>query len=164
LNTYYKTMIEEETAMSTVRRVVTGVNQAGRSSLVSDGPAPTSWCTELWATEAVRPMGFDPAEIKPTLMPPPKGTRWRVVDLPPDATARRGAAGSAVEGVSEEGWHTTNTVDYVLILEGDVTLELDDDKIELHAGDCVVQRATNHRWRNHGSRPVRMVAVMINLD
>jgi mannose-6-phosphate isomerase-like protein (cupin superfamily) len=150
--------------MSTVRRIVTGVNQAGRSVLISDGPAPTSWCTEVWATSADKPQGFDPAEIKPTLMPPPKGTRWRVVDLPPDAAMRRTPATAAIEGVSAEGWHTTNTVDYVFILEGDITLEVDDGEVELHPGDCVVQRATNHRWRNHGTRPARMLAVMINLE
>jgi len=150
--------------MSNVRRVVTGVGQGGRSTTVSDGPAPTSWCTEVWATSADRPLGFDPAEIKPTLMPPGGGTRWRVVDIPPDSTVRRTATASVVEGVSEDGWHTTNTVDYVLILDGDITLELDDSKVELHAGDCVVQRATNHRWRNHGTRPARMIAVMVNLE
>jgi uncharacterized cupin superfamily protein len=51
-----------------------------------------------------------------------------------------------------------------MILEGEVTLELDDGKVELHPSDCIVQRATNHRWRNHGTRPARMVAVMVNLD
>ena len=98
-------------------------------------------------------------------MPPSQGTRWRIVDLPPDSSRAPISAGTAaVEGVSEDGWHTTNTVDYVLILDGDITLELDDGKVELHAGDCVVQRATNHRWRNHGTRPARMVAVMISLE
>jgi mannose-6-phosphate isomerase-like protein (cupin superfamily) len=147
-----------------VRRIVTGVNKSGRSVVVSDGPAPTSWCTEVWATSADKPQGFDPAEIQSTLMPPPKGTRWRVVDLPPDPTVGRSTPNTVVEGVREDGWHTTNTVDYVMILEGDVTLELDDGKVELHPGDCIVQRATNHRWRNHGTRPARMVAVMVNLD
>jgi len=150
--------------MSNVRRVVTGVTPQGRSAIVSDGPAPTSWCTEVWATSGEKPQGFDPPEIKPALMPPVGGTRWRVVDLPPDATIRRTLATSAVEGVSADGWHTTNTVDYVFVLEGDITLEVDDGKAELHPGDCVVQRATNHRWRNHGTRPARMVAVMINLE
>jgi mannose-6-phosphate isomerase-like protein (cupin superfamily) len=147
-----------------IRRIVTGVNQSGRSFLVSDGPAPASWCTEVWATSGDMPQGFDPAEIQPTLMPPAKGTRWRVVDLPPDSTVRRSAPAGVVEGVGKDGWHTTNTVDYVMIMEGDVTLELDEAEIELHPGDCVVQRVTNHRWRNHGTRPARMIAVMINLD
>jgi mannose-6-phosphate isomerase-like protein (cupin superfamily) len=132
--------------------------------ILSDGPAPASWCTEVWATSADKPQGFDPPEIKPTLMPPSKGTRWRIVDLPPDSSVRRAAPASAVEGVDEEGWHTTNTVDYVYILEGDITLEVDDGRVDLHPGDCVVQRATNHRWRNHGTSPARMVAVMINLE
>jgi quercetin dioxygenase-like cupin family protein len=150
--------------MTNFRRVVTAVNNAGKSVIASDGPAPLSWCTEVWATSADKPLGFDPPEIKPTLMPPSKGTRWRMVELAPDSTARRAAAASVVEGVDEHGWHTTNTVDYVFILDGDITLELDDGKVELHAGDCVVQRATNHRWRNHGSHPARMLAVMVSLE
>jgi len=150
--------------MSNLRRVVTGVNPAGRSGIVSDGPALTSWCTELWATSDDRPLGFEPTEIKPTLLPPSKGTRWRVVDLPPDSVVRQAAQAPAVEGVRKDGWHTTNTVDYVLIIEGDVTLELDEGKVELHQGDCVVQRATNHAWRNHGTRLARLFAVMISLD
>ncbi len=150
--------------MSSLRRVVTGINPAGRSGIVSDGPAPISWCTELWATSNDQPLGFEPTEIKPTLLPPAKGTRWRVVDLPPDSVVRQSLQTAVTEGVSEDGWHTTNTVDYVLILEGDVTLELDESKVELHPGDCVVQRATNHAWRNHGTIPVRLFAVMISLD
>jgi quercetin dioxygenase-like cupin family protein len=150
--------------MSDFRRVVTAVNQAGKSVIASDGPAPTSWCTEVWTTSGEQPLGFDPAQIKPTLMPPSRGTRWRVVDLPPDSAARRAGAASVVEGVDEHGWHTTNTVDYVFILDGEITLELDEGKVDLRAGDCVVQRATNHRWRNHGARPARMLAVMISLE
>jgi mannose-6-phosphate isomerase-like protein (cupin superfamily) len=150
--------------MSDFRRVVTGNNGTGRSGIVSDGPASKSWCTELWATSGEKPLGFDPSEIKPTLLPPPKGTRWRVVDLPLDSVVRQSLTAPVTEGVDKDGWHTTNTVDYVFILEGDVTLELDDGKVELHAGDCVVQRATNHAWRNHGPRPVKMFAVMIGLD
>jgi quercetin dioxygenase-like cupin family protein len=147
-----------------VRRIVTGVNHAGRSEIASDGPAPTSWCTELWTTSGDTPQGFDPAESTPTLMPPPKGTRWRIVELPPESTVRRSTPATVVEGVGEDGWHTTNTVDYVMILEGDVELELDQGKVELHPGDCVVQRATNHRWRNLGDRRVRMLAVMVSLE
>jgi len=50
------------------------------------------------------------------------------------------------------------------ILDGDVTLELDDEKVLLHPGDCVVQRNTNHAWRNHGTAPIRLLAVMVALD
>jgi mannose-6-phosphate isomerase-like protein (cupin superfamily) len=140
-----------------VRRVVTGVNRSRRSVLVSDGPAPTSWCTEVWATSGDRPQGFDPAEIQSMLMPPPKGTHWRVVDPPPDSAVRRSTPNTVVDQRKTGGTRRI-PVDYLMILEGDVTLELDDGKVELHPGDCIVQHATNHRWRNRGIRPARMVA------
>jgi|SRR5580692_9475527 hypothetical protein len=69
-------------ALMSVRRIVTGAIKSRRSVIVSDGPAPTSWCTEVWATGGDRPQGFDPAEIQATLVPPPKR----------DALARRRSA------------------------------------------------------------------------
>ena len=77
---------------------------------------------------------------------------------------RDGLAANNVPGVDADGFHQTDTVDYVFILDGDVTLELDDSSVVLHPGDCVVQRATNHAWRNHGDTPIRLLAVMVALD
>ena len=61
------------------------------------------------------------------------------------------------------GFHRTDTLDYVMILEGAVTLELDRGSVVLGPGDCVVQRATRHAWRNQSGRPVKLAVVMISL-
>ncbi len=142
-----------------IRRIVTGHSPEGRSAVASDGPAPVSWCAELWATAAGDPLGStDDRYLTGELVPPAGGTRWRMVELPPDAE-RRGTVRHA--GVAEDGWHRTPTVDYVLGLDGDLVLELEEERVVLHPGDVVVQRATNHAWRNEGDRPVRMFAVMV---
>ena len=79
--------------------------------------------------------------------PPAGGVRFRVASIPPNSPR----------------FHVTNTVDYLYVLDGDITLELDDGSVLLHPGDCVVQRETNHSWRNDNDFPVRLVAVMVSL-
>ena len=93
------------------------------------------------------PLGVDPTELDITLEPPAAGVRFRVASIPPNSPR----------------FHVTNTVDYLYVLDGDITLELDDGSVLLHPGDCVVQRETNHSWRNDNDFPVRLVAVMVSL-
>ena len=69
----------------------------------------------------------------------------------------------AVNEVDSEGFHRTPTVDYVYVLDGPVELVLDDTSVVVEPGDCVVQRGTNHAWRNHGTEPIRLLAVMIGV-
>jgi mannose-6-phosphate isomerase-like protein (cupin superfamily) len=141
-----------------IRRVVTEeVN--GRSRIVSDEPAD-----DLWVTSRASPLGAAPVPGVEGLEPPAGGSRFRMVSLPPDAVLREILATRPVPGVDPDGFHKTATVDYVLILDGDVTLELDDGSVVLHPGDCVVQRNTNHAWRNHGTAPIRLLAAMVALD
>jgi mannose-6-phosphate isomerase-like protein (cupin superfamily) len=150
-----------------VRRVVTGVDGTGRSVFLSDGDADgrAAFGTEgLWLTDPAR--GLDavagPDTAYATLEPPPGGTSWRVFDLPTDEAVAEYLAGQGVADADAAGFHTTETIDYVMILDGEVTLELDDGSVDLKAGDCVVQRGTNHAWRNHSGRPVRMMVVMVS--
>jgi mannose-6-phosphate isomerase-like protein (cupin superfamily) len=141
-----------------IRRVVTEeVN--GRSRVKSDEPA-----SDLWVTSRESPLGTAPADAFEALEPPSGGSRFRMVSLPPDAVMREILASRHVPGVGTDGFHKTATIDYVIILDGDVTLELDDGSVLLHPGDCVVQRNTNHAWRNHGDAPIRLLAVMVALD
>jgi quercetin dioxygenase-like cupin family protein len=63
--------------------------------------------------------------------------------------------------VDAEGFHRTRTVDHVLVLDGPVELVLDDESVIVEPGDCVIQRGTNHAWRNHGDAPIRLVTFMI---
>jgi mannose-6-phosphate isomerase-like protein (cupin superfamily) len=146
----------------TVRRIVTeDVN--GRSGVVEDGPAPRSWCDEIWATTPDHPLGRASATPARELAAGPGGTFFRMVQLPPDAVVRTSTAERAVDGVDSEGFHRTLTVDYVYVLDGPVELVLDDTSVVVEPGDCVVQRGTNHAWRNHGTEPIRLLAVMIGV-
>jgi mannose-6-phosphate isomerase-like protein (cupin superfamily) len=152
-----------------VRRVVTGIDDQGRSTFVADGDAfgGDTW-GEVWVTDPSRGVDAlaDPHDGPFVLQPPVGGTAWRVFSLPPDAVMRErmGAAAAHIPGMEADGFHTTDTVDYVMVLEGDVSLQLDTGEVALHAGDCVVQRGTRHAWRNRSDRPVRMAAVMLSTE
>jgi len=156
-----------------VRRVVTGIDEHGRSTFVSDGPAfgGDQWA-EVWLTDPE--LGLD-ALVDPhegmsatALEPPPGGIVWRVFTCPPDAQMRASMAraveeaGGELDGTEADGFHTTQTVDYVMVLEGEISLELDTGEVLLKPGDCVVQRGTRHAWRNRNDFPVKMMAVMIS--
>jgi mannose-6-phosphate isomerase-like protein (cupin superfamily) len=151
----------------TVRRIVTeDVN--GKSRVAADGPAPSTWCDEIWATTPDHPLGRASTAPARELSARPGGTFFRMVQLPPDAVVRASTTGRAVEGVDpqgvdREGFHRTPTLDYVYVLDGPVELVLDDTSVVVEPGDCVVQRGTNHAWRNHGTEPIRLLAVMIGV-
>jgi quercetin dioxygenase-like cupin family protein len=145
---------------STPRRIVTGHDEQGRSVVLSDGPTPTSRDLptgvrfhEIWAT-ADTPVAIDPAErSEPTEGPlrvPPgdRGTIVHVIDMPPGSTAPM---------------HRTRTVDYGIVLDGEVYLELDDGtETRLAPGDMVVQRGTAHGWSNRSDGVARMLFVMVD--
>jgi len=147
--------------------VVTGIDDEGRSVFLSDGDAfgGDAWA-EVWVTDPA--VGVDavvhPSDGPMALEPPAGGTAWRVFEVPPDAVMRAAMANAvgAIEGMEADGFHTTHTIDYVMVLEGEVTLELDAGEVTLGPGDCVVQRGTRHAWRNRSDRPVRMVPVMLS--
>ena len=60
--------------------------------------------------------------------------------------------------------HKTETVDYIILLKGDVTLILDEEEVSLKPFDVVVQRGTNHAWVNNGTEPALLIAVLIDSD
>ncbi len=164
----------------TVRRVVTGVDAAGRSVVVSDGPTPghvpdtRADFDELWRTEGHPPPitgGDDPADVDHVrLQPSAGGVVWRVVTYPPESSGRdTGAALGNVEGggAYEEGdprWHATHSLDFGLVLSGEITLALDEGEVVLGAGDCIVQRGTRHAWYNRGAEPAVVSFVLISAD
>jgi uncharacterized cupin superfamily protein len=86
-----------------------------------------------------------------------------VFEVPPDRVTRPRFAelAASIPGMEADGFHRTDTIDYVMVLEGEIELELDAGSVRLGPGDCVVQRGTRHAWRNRGERPVRMAAVML---
>jgi mannose-6-phosphate isomerase-like protein (cupin superfamily) len=151
-----------------VRRVVTGVDEQGRSTFLSDGPAfgGDQWA-EVWVTDPAIGLNevVDPQHGMMVLEPPAGGSAWRVFEVPPDAQMREAMnnAVGVIEGTEADGFHTTQTIDFVMVLEGEISLELDTGEVTLHPGDCVVQRNTRHAWRNRNEFPVKMVAVMVSL-
>jgi len=172
-----------------VRRVVTGLDPAGKAVIASDGLPPRRHdlvhvpgmaTAMLWATspgEPVRADGSDPTRQVATQIPLPGGSCFVIVRFPPDSVFRDPgfdpvAADAeqrvASPGIPEQmepgnpGMHTTDTVDYCVILAGEVWLELDDGALTcLRAGDTVVQNGTRHAWRNLGDEPVTMAVVMV---
>jgi mannose-6-phosphate isomerase-like protein (cupin superfamily) len=168
-----------------VRRVVTGHDALGRAVVVMDGLAtsvlyrpsrPGVALTDLWATgdpPTTRADG-DPADRPVVLHPPPGGTIFRVVQFDPEdpaalaradgaaAFADLGAAGNAVASTRHPYMHRTDTVDYALVLQGSITMLLDDEDVELSAGDVVIQNGTNHAWANRGDTPCLMAFVLID--
>lgn len=140
------------------RRVVTGHDGEGKSVFLSDGVPPVARTApdgagfyELWSTGAA-PAALEAAEPDPaagpvTVPPPPNGTKIRVNSFPP----------GTVSPV-----HRTQSVDYGIVLEGQMVLVLDDAETILNAGDVVVQRGTSHRWENRSGSVARMVFVLVD--
>lgn len=175
--------------LTPVRRIVTGHDANGRAVIASDGAPPTVVALaalpgtvfhELWATESVpAPVdnGPDPTLAELRLAPPRGGTRIRIVDIPPDTvqnavTAEEAAAAFAEIGGSDaheadvEGphalMHRTESVDYGIVLAGEVWLVVDEGETRLLPGDVVVQRGTNHAWSNRTEESARMAFVLVD--
>jgi mannose-6-phosphate isomerase-like protein (cupin superfamily) len=173
-----------------IHRVVTGHDVEGKAIVASNGPLPSvveiaaipgTVFHEVWSTSATPAQvdnGPDPT-VGPIVLPPPHhGTRVRFVDMPPDtadylahgaermheAFAQIGdAKASTVRANSPHPlMHRTESVDYGIVIEGEVTLVLDDSEVQLLPGSVVVQRGTNHAWANRSGRPCRMLFVLID--
>lgn len=169
-----------------LRRIVTGLDAAGRSVAVVDGPAgnsvPGGFLQAIWSEDGRRIDPGDPSDRGAgpiALAPPAGGSRFFWFVVPPHDPAmsdeeleRRLARRYAAIGASDArpdtsrhpAMHRTKTVDYVVLLSGRLTLLLDDDERELEPFDVVVQRGTNHAWINKGSEPALAVAVLIDAD
>ena len=140
------------------RRVVTGHDERGVSVFAADGPVPlvrtapdgALFC-EIWSTDAM-PAPIAAAEPDPTLTalsvpPAPNGTKIRVNVFPPGTVSPI---------------HRTQSVDYGIVLDGEVVLVLDESETTLRPGDVVVQRGTSHRWENRGTSTARMAFILVD--
>lgn len=173
----------------TFRRIVTGHDAAGNAVVVSDGPpervvevggAGGARFFEVWNTRETPALidrdSGEPDEPGLVLAPPSGGTRIRVIDFPPEgdeirqlseAQAREqfgsiGGAHASTSSARHPLMHRTETVDYGIVLEGELTLVLDTDERTIQAGDIVVQRGTNHAWANRSDRPCRVAFILID--
>jgi hypothetical protein len=175
-----------------VRRIVTGHDPDGRAIIQEDGSVPRvrriggehgPLFFEVWNTrDTPAPIDYssgEPAEDGIQLAPPRGGTRIRVLDIPPeDASvadispavaaahfAEVGAAGASSHtgtGSRHAFMHRTETIDYGIVLEGEVTLIMDEGETVVRAGDIVIQRGTNHGWANRSGRHCRIAFILID--
>jgi mannose-6-phosphate isomerase-like protein (cupin superfamily) len=162
-----------------VRRVVTGHDASGKSVFVSDEavtPLPLTGFHRLWGGDRTSEFPDDGSMPEQDMyFPPIGGFRFGMFSLPPettagadvDAAADRGDLEAEVPGLlrymdpSDPGMHTTDTIDFEVVLEGTVVLELDDGaEVTLRPGDTVVQNGTRHRWRNPGDTTARIAVFM----
>jgi len=172
-----------------VKRVVTGRDISGKSVFVSVSDAPSTHdfiaipgmsVTQLWSTPAnptIPATVSDPTVAISSIVPGVGGTQFMLVAFPPDRTYMSPEFDPAAAGaenlkhapglaetfeIDNPGMHTTDTIDYGIVLRGEVSLELDAERVEhLHAGDVVVQNGTRHAWRNSGSEPALIAFVLI---
>ena len=173
-----------------VRRVVTGKNAEGKSVVISDGSSPREMALQhtpgfvsspQWkidsAPDLTKRDHVDPMTPGGTLLAAIGGSVFWLITFPPDSVMmspdwKPELAGpehvQAAPGVAERfemenpGMHQTPTVDYVTVIKGKMTLELDDGKtVELHPGDTVVQQGARHAWRNPTNEPVTISVVML---
>ena len=174
------------------RRIVTGHNAEGRAVIQEDGPPPRVqqiggkhgpifyevWNTRETPARIDRSSG-EPPEAGIVLAPPNNGTRIRVLDIPPDdeslqhvtpeeARAHFAEVGAA-DAASHSGetsrhahMHRTETIDYGIVLDGEIVLIMDEGETTARAGDIVVQRGTNHGWANRSDRNCRIAFILID--
>ena len=144
-----------------MRLIITGHDADGRSIVESDQQLADRGMVSLF-TAAPGSIADDGTGAHISTVPDVGSAVWIQVDISPDAVMRE-SLGKGVTGIDPEGWHTTPTIDYVQVIDGEVFLALDTAEVALRAGDCVVQRATRHAWRNRTDRPARIAAVMMRL-
>jgi mannose-6-phosphate isomerase-like protein (cupin superfamily) len=174
-----------------VRRVVTGHDGSGKAIVISDGLAPTvrtnplrpgHISVDVWKT-AASPVLLSREEPDPTvgpkqIHPPHNGTVIRISEIAPESDAIRNLdphkAREVFKAMGNEGastfgrggrhpfMHRTETLDYAVVLAGEIDLLLDDEDVHLKAGDVVIQRGTNHAWSNRSDKPCRMLYILID--
>ncbi len=168
-----------------VRRIVTGVNAAGRSCILSDALLPTATIPGgeavrigLWTTEAAPSSNkgaTDPVPDGSILRTPPAhrgGSVMRITDIAPDSRRaydpaelrRRGCKTTPERSAKHPGFHATDTIDYAICLEGEVWAVLDADETLMRAGDVLIQRGTYHAWSNRSDKICRMLFVLIDAE
>ena len=171
-----------------MRRIITGHNSEGKSVIAIDGPPARTLgedaggLFEIWNTDG---SGFDTssredrADIDVILSPVKGGTKFRYFQINPipdgisdeviraataEAFEKMGAAHHQIDTSRNAAMHETHTIDYIILLKGDVTLILDEEEVRLEPHDVVVQRGTNHAWVNNGTDPAILIAVLIDSE
>jgi quercetin dioxygenase-like cupin family protein len=154
-------MSENKPDYPPIRRVITGHDGAVAKVLIdapatnAKYPSPGTVSTLIWSTDktpAAIPAGTAIEDMGARILgtaPPVNGTRFAVIDFPPG---------------NHGHMHRTETIDYVLVLEGEIEMDMDDSTVKLKAGDIMVQRGTNHAWFNRSSSRARVAFVLIDAE
>lgn len=171
-----------------IRRFVTGRNGKGESIFALKGEVPNRHefvhipgmaITQVWATDKDQVIPVLPGDVTAqvrNIVPKPGETKFMVVTFPPDRTMGMPGFDPATAGaemlqnapglaetfeIDNPGMHTTETVDYGIVLQGVLTLELDGGELEhLRPGDVVIQNGTRHAWRNVTEEPAVIAFVL----
>ena len=166
------------------RRVVTVNGDSGKSRVMIDEPTIAHFdfgalvVSEVWMEPGPTPDLARSDQLsaeRSALVPPQGGSVCRLVTfqprgyerLTPEVQAKMQQQFDRTGGEYDPeraGFHTTNTIDYGIVVSGEIDMVLDDDAVHLEAGDCVVQRGTAHAWRNSGDAPCVMAFVLINAE
>lgn len=173
-----------------IHRVVTGHDAQGNSVVTMNGPLstrveleaiPGTVFHEVWSTDvspALINNASDPTTGQLILSPPANGTRIRFVDIPPDtdqflqngesemkqAFSQIGEASASTTHSDSPHplMHQTETIDYGILIEGELTLILDHGEVDLYPGSVVIQRGTNHAWANRSGKMCRILFILID--
>jgi len=166
-----------------VRRVVTKLDSSGKAVVMIDertrltAPRPPNYAANIWVTDKSLP-DFTPADdrgkTKIGLVPPKSGTVFRIVDFAPDSQGEQPAdmnhmmkivgAEAPKKGLPPRHpmMHRTRSLDYAIIMSGEIDMLLDDGEVHLKAGDVLVQQATNHAWVNRSGKPCRVAFILMD--
>jgi hypothetical protein len=173
--------------LPTIRRIVTGDDAKGNSRIVEDAPAsavrnvparPGYRAVNVWRTEQT-PAKINAADTTLNhqgILPPRNGTILRIIDFPPeprDEGELRRQLDSTFGGIYKDaahdrrpgkhpGMHRTETVDYAILLEGEIWAVMDEGETLMRAGDVLIQRGTNHAWANRSESTARIAFVLID--
>jgi naringenin degradation protein FdeH len=164
-----------------IRRVVTGHDKDGKAIVLADGACPNviefaagQASTHVWLSHRA-PAEFhdeDPTASHTALPPPTEGTAFRIVEFPP-TTPERIAALTRKDVFADEKvtpgqhaqthpmMHRTDSLDYAIVMSGEIDMLLDDSEVHMKAGDVMVQQGTNHAWVNRSGKPCIVAFAMI---
>jgi mannose-6-phosphate isomerase-like protein (cupin superfamily) len=176
-------VLAQQTEAPEVRRVVTKLDASGKAVVMFDGkvqlksfrsPNPAG---EMWVTDKSLPdfnWTEDRAATKVGLVPPQNGTIFRVVDFVPNAAeVAKMDINLMMKVVGDHAprkglpprhpmMHRTRSLDYAIIMSGEIDMLLDEGEVHLKAGDVLVQQATNHAWVNRGKEPCRVAFILMD--
>ena len=174
-----------------IRRVITGHDASGKAVILEDGFAPSVHTNphrpghisvEMWKTGempvSVKSTEPDPTQGPKRQHPVANGTVFRISIVPPETEATRNISPEQAQAAFREMgnesastfaqnkrhpfMHRTETIDYAVVLEGEITMLVDEEEAHLKAGDVVIQRGTNHAWSNRSGKPTKMLYVLID--